>query len=165
MGLAAPLSYIQPRVAASVEDMLADKSIDAIMIVTPNFTHAELLEKVATAGKHCVVEKPLDSDLGKIERMREALAKLPQPLPYISVGFPKRHDDSVKAMRSTLLSGSIGPLESLIVHHRDLLPQPVECECRALADLHSRPQLTRRSPKTRHEDVWHPHQRFVRARL
>lgn len=84
----------QPKVASSVEEILADPLVDGVIIVTPNSTHAALVIQVAAAGKACICEKPLDSSLEAIKVLRVQLAELAkkQPLPYIAVGFPKRHD-------------------------------------------------------------------------
>lgn len=49
-----------------------------------------------TAFAACLCEKPLDTELAAIEKLRSALKELEktQKLPYIAVGFPKRHDPS-----------------------------------------------------------------------
>ncbi|MFH1275558.1 MAG: Gfo/Idh/MocA family oxidoreductase [Candidatus Woesearchaeota archaeon] len=48
---------------------LADSKIEAILILTPPFTHAEIGIKAAEAGKHVLVEKPIDLDLKKAEEL------------------------------------------------------------------------------------------------
>jgi predicted dehydrogenase len=50
--------YPQARVAASFDEMLADDTLDAVVIATPVPTHYELALRALEAGKHAFVEKP-----------------------------------------------------------------------------------------------------------
>jgi predicted dehydrogenase len=47
------------RTATSLDDLLADPKLDAVVLATPVPTHASLAARVLEAGKHCFVEKPL----------------------------------------------------------------------------------------------------------
>lgn len=51
--------YASP-VVDSLDTLLGDPSIDAVVILTPPWTHDELTRKAAAAGKHILLEKPLD---------------------------------------------------------------------------------------------------------
>ncbi len=44
------------RFTAELDDLLADASLDAIVVATPVPTHADLAVRVLQAGKHCFVE-------------------------------------------------------------------------------------------------------------
>src|SRR5437764_2063858 len=46
--------------ADSLEAILADKSVDCVEILTPPNTHLDLVKKCAEAGKHILLEKPLE---------------------------------------------------------------------------------------------------------
>jgi predicted dehydrogenase len=46
-------------VTAEVDDVLADESVEAVVIATPPATHAELALRCIEAGRHVLVEKPL----------------------------------------------------------------------------------------------------------
>jgi len=50
--------YPDAHVTGDVEDMLADDSVDAVVIATPVPTHYELAKRALDAGKHVLVEKP-----------------------------------------------------------------------------------------------------------
>jgi predicted dehydrogenase len=52
-------SFPDARGTGRFDDLLADQELDAIVLATPVPTHAELAVRVARAGKHCFVEKPL----------------------------------------------------------------------------------------------------------
>jgi predicted dehydrogenase len=45
------------------KDLLADPEIDAVMIATPDFWHAEMVREAVKAGKHIYCEKPMTIDL------------------------------------------------------------------------------------------------------
>ncbi len=52
------LRYPQARLTASFDDVLADDSVEAVVIATPVPTHYELARRALEAGKHVFVEKP-----------------------------------------------------------------------------------------------------------
>ena len=49
--------------ARSTEDIIADPSIDAVLIATSTDTHSNLIEAATAAGKAVLCEKPVDLDL------------------------------------------------------------------------------------------------------
>src|SRR3990170_3570724 len=59
----------------SVDAMLADKDVDVVTIATPSGLHMEPAVAAARAGKHVIVEKPLEITLERIDAMIEAHAK------------------------------------------------------------------------------------------
>jgi len=63
------------RVYARAEELLADPTIDLVVIATPNALHAPLARAALDAGKHVVVDKPFVTDPNDgpalIERARE----------------------------------------------------------------------------------------------
>ncbi|MGI9449227.1 MAG: Gfo/Idh/MocA family oxidoreductase, partial [Geminicoccaceae bacterium] len=54
-------------VAASVDDILNDASIDAVLIASSTDTHVDLLTSSAKAGKAILCEKPIDLDLARVD--------------------------------------------------------------------------------------------------
>ena len=44
----------------SLERVLADKSIRSVLLLTPPTTHQDLVQRCAAAGKHVLLEKPLE---------------------------------------------------------------------------------------------------------
>jgi predicted dehydrogenase len=51
-------SYPSAQVTSSFDDVLADESVEAIVVATPVPTHYELARRALEAGKHVFVEKP-----------------------------------------------------------------------------------------------------------
>ncbi len=50
-------------------EILADPAIPAVIIATPNFTHADLVVRAAAAGKHVFCEKPMALTTADADRM------------------------------------------------------------------------------------------------
>ena len=63
------------RVYDTAEELLADKSIDAVSICAANYAHAELTIKALEAGKHVLCEKPMATNLADCEAMVECAKK------------------------------------------------------------------------------------------
>src|SRR5881394_2976650 len=55
--------------ADRLETILGDRSVDAVLILTPPNTHLELVERCAAAGKHILLEKPLEITLARAEHL------------------------------------------------------------------------------------------------
>lgn len=57
------------------EEVLADKNLDAVHLVTPIPLHAEQTIQVLEAGKHCACTVPMATSLEDIKRITEAVRK------------------------------------------------------------------------------------------
>src|SRR5207342_3874911 len=60
------------RPATSLGAMLADPEVEGVLVVTPHSTHAQIVEEVASAGKHVFVEKPLTLTVADARRAIDA---------------------------------------------------------------------------------------------
>ena len=52
-----------------LETILEDRSVDAVLVLTPPNTHLELASRCAAAGKHVLLEKPLEVSTQNAERL------------------------------------------------------------------------------------------------
>src|SRR5262245_33432967 len=87
--------------------MLGDNRIDTGTIATASGAHMEPAVAAAKAGKHVIVEKPLEITLKKCDAIIDACAKAKVKLAAI---FPSRfHDSSVK-LKKAIDSGRFGKL-------------------------------------------------------
>jgi predicted dehydrogenase len=84
------------------------KDIDAIVIVTPSFLHAEITVAAFAHGYPVLCEKPMATTVQDANRMIEASRKAGKPL-YI--GFQKRLSPTTYKMKELVDSGAIGKLE------------------------------------------------------
>lgn len=70
-----PYSMDEPKLAASLEDMLGDGSIDWVAVSSPNALHARQIIASLEAGKHVFSEKPLAPNLADCLAVRDAIAR------------------------------------------------------------------------------------------
>jgi UDP-N-acetyl-2-amino-2-deoxyglucuronate dehydrogenase len=59
-----------------LETILEDPSVDAVLILTPPNTHLELASRFAAAGKHILLEKPLEISTARAEELVRKAAKV-----------------------------------------------------------------------------------------
>ncbi|MEN5081637.1 inositol 2-dehydrogenase [Bosea sp. TWI1241] len=109
--------------AATAEDILADRAIDAVLVCTPTDTHADLIEQAVSAGKAVFCEKPVDLAAERIRRCLEIVARSGRPL---MIGFNRRFDPNFAALEARLRRGEIGAVEMVSVISRDPSPPPVD---------------------------------------
>jgi myo-inositol 2-dehydrogenase/D-chiro-inositol 1-dehydrogenase len=109
------------RHAASIDEILADKDIRAVLIASSTDTHVDLITRAAQAGKAVLCEKPIDLDLARVDACWSAIANLD---PLVMIGFNRRFDPSFHALRDRLLAGEIGAVEQVVITSRDPSPPP-----------------------------------------
>lgn len=97
-------------VAADLDALLADDSVDVVVLGTPNDTHADLAVAVAAAGKHLLLEKPLALSVADAERVVAAFADRGLTL---LVGHTHRHSDYARAVSAALRAGVVGTPRSM----------------------------------------------------
>lgn len=83
----------------SVEAMVADPNVDAVTIATPSGAHMEPAVIAAKAGKHVIVEKPLEITLKRCDKIIDACEKAGVKLAAI---FPSRFHDSSKLLKGAV---------------------------------------------------------------
>ncbi len=96
------------RVFENVHDVLGD--VDAVVISSPNFLHAEQAIACADAGKHVWIEKPMALTLADADRIVAAVTRAKVAS---MVGFSVRYDAAIWTLRALYNEGRIGPLFSL----------------------------------------------------
>jgi myo-inositol 2-dehydrogenase/D-chiro-inositol 1-dehydrogenase len=106
----------------TTEAILADKSINAVLIATSTDTHSDLIERATAAGKAVLCEKPVDLSLARAIACQKATAANGQP---IMIGFNRRFDPNFSALKAALDAGEIGKAELLSITSFDPAPPPV----------------------------------------
>jgi predicted dehydrogenase len=91
----------------SVEAMLADPEIDAISICTPSGLHLDPALAAAAAGKHIVIEKPLEITTQRCDQIIEACEKAGVRLTAI---FQSRFHESSRLMKQAIDQGRFGKI-------------------------------------------------------
>ena len=93
--------------ADDLEAILADKSIDCVEILTPPNTHLELVRKCAAAGKHILLEKPLDISTERSVALVEAAE---QAAVTLGVMLQHRFRPAGMKLREIIRAGELGAI-------------------------------------------------------
>lgn len=108
--------------ARTSDEILADASIDAVLIATSTDTHSDLIEAATAAGKAVLCEKPVDLSLARARDCQKAVARSGKP---VMIGFNRRFDPGFRALKAALDAGEIGKAELLSITSFDPAPPPV----------------------------------------
>lgn len=90
-----------------LDQMLADPAVQVVTIGTPSGAHMEPAVAAARAGKHVIVEKPLEISLKRCDRIIDECRKAGVVLSTI---FPSRFHDSSQEMKRAIDDGRFGRL-------------------------------------------------------
>jgi myo-inositol 2-dehydrogenase/D-chiro-inositol 1-dehydrogenase len=111
------------RATTDVSAAIAADDVDAVVIVTPTSTHAQLIEIAARAGKAVWCEKPIALDLAETRRVLDVVDALGTP---VQLGFMRRFDPGYAAAKRRIAAGELGRIESFRALSRDTYPPPLE---------------------------------------
>ncbi len=91
----------------SYGDLLADPAVDAVIISLPSGFHAEYGIKAAQAGKHVIVEKPIDVTEAKALSLIDACRNAGR---HLSVVFQNRYSPAARKVKTAVDAGVLGTL-------------------------------------------------------
>ncbi len=111
-----------PTAVADYRDLLADPSVDAVLICSSTDTHTQIIQEAAAAGKHVFCEKPIDYDL---DRIGQTLAAVEKTGVKLQVGFNRRFDPNFRKVRQLVAAGKVGEPHILRITSRDPAPPPI----------------------------------------
>lgn len=92
---------------ANVDALLADDAIDIVVIGTPSGTHGDLAARAAVAGKHVLVEKPMEITTARIDRIVDACDRAGVVLGAV---LNRRFHPAIRAIEAALAAGRFGKL-------------------------------------------------------
>jgi UDP-N-acetyl-2-amino-2-deoxyglucuronate dehydrogenase len=95
------------RAEPDLDALLARADVDVVSVCVPSGLHAEVGIQVAAAGKHLVVEKPIDVTLAAADRLIDAVRAAGVVMTVIS---QHRFDPGLVELRRLLDSGALGRL-------------------------------------------------------
>jgi len=113
----------QARRVETIDDLINSADVDALVITTPNFQHADqLLHVMANCSLPILVEKPICTELADVEKLRRAAVDYPAP---IWVAMEYRYMPPIAHFREALSSGVVGSLKTLSIreHRFPFLPK------------------------------------------
>jgi myo-inositol 2-dehydrogenase / D-chiro-inositol 1-dehydrogenase len=98
--------------------VIADISVDAVLIASPDHTHAPLTKACVELGKPVLCEKPLSQNSAECLDVIAAEVKGGKRL--VQIGFMRRFDPAYAEMKAALDSGMIGPALMMHNFHRNV---------------------------------------------
>lgn len=104
---AAAAKYSGAKRYADLHALLADKSLDAVLIATPAFLHPEHFEHAVKAKKHIYLEKPAGVDAAGCHRVLKAAA-MADPTKRITMGYQQRYGKDYRKVYDLVKSGELG---------------------------------------------------------
>jgi myo-inositol 2-dehydrogenase/D-chiro-inositol 1-dehydrogenase len=107
---------------ADYRDLLREAPVDAVVVASPNHTHAEVLSRVFETHKHVLVEKPLCTTVEDARRAADAAARHPG---LVWVGMEYRYMPPLARLLDEVRGGAIGRLRMLAIreHRMPFLPK------------------------------------------
>ncbi len=108
------------RTTTQLDDVLNDPSVRAALVVTPPHTHLDIATQLARAGKHVLVEKPLDVTLARAQQLVDACDHQGVKL---AVMLQHRLRDASLAAARLVAEGTLGTLTSTATSVRWWRPQ------------------------------------------
>lgn len=106
----------------SAEALLADARVDAVLVASPDPTHAGMVLACLAADKSVLCEKPLATDPADAQRVIDA--EIACGRKRVQVGFMRRFDPGFTELKATLDSGAIGRPRVVHCVHRNPSPYP-----------------------------------------
>jgi predicted dehydrogenase len=100
----------EPRSFQYLEDALALKDIDAVLISTPEHSHSPILKMAAEAGKDAYVEKPMGNMLGEAKAARDAVSQRNR---IVQVGTQHRSEPHPRAAHDLVQTGVLGDVSKV----------------------------------------------------
>ena len=97
--------YPEVRTARNLDELLSDKSINLVVVATPNDTHVSYTKAALEARRHVVVDKPFTPTMKEAEQLIHLAAERNR---LISVYQDRRWDGAFITVRKLIQSGGVG---------------------------------------------------------
>ena len=107
-------------VVENIDAIFEDHSVDYVVILTPPNTHLELVQQAAQAGKHILLEKPLDTTL---ERSRQIVETARAAAIKLGVTFQRRFRATFREAERLIANGELGDIVSASMQLGNWRPQ------------------------------------------
>ncbi len=115
--------YNIPRWYPNHQDLMNDKQVDAVAVITSTSTHKEVVTDAAKSGKAIFCEKPISISL---EEAKEMLKIIEKTRIFFQSGFQRRFDRGYLEAKKKIEAGVIGTPVLLISTSRDPFRPPLE---------------------------------------
>jgi scyllo-inositol 2-dehydrogenase (NADP+) len=109
------------RVVATAGELLADPSVELVVVAAPNAVHHELAAAALRAGRHAVVDKPFTLTTAEADQLIALAAATDRRL---SVFHNRRWDGDFLTVRRLLEAGTLGEVTSFVSRYDRFRPAP-----------------------------------------
>ena len=99
-------------------EILANPAVDAVVIATPPYLHAEQLEAALAAGKHILLEKPMAESPESVKRIVAAVEAAPDRVVLEASCRHTRLTSKFQFVKSMIDNGKLGQVYH--IHHNHL---------------------------------------------
>jgi predicted dehydrogenase len=106
--------YPKSKLYRSVEELIADKSLQLIVVNTPTHLHYEQVKMALLAGKNVVVEKPFTTKVKEAEELTELAKKQKVQL---SIYQNRRYDGDFRAVKKVVNENLLGDLREVEIRY------------------------------------------------
>ncbi len=130
-GARAREKYPDVRVARTLEELLADKTIQLCVVATPNDSHFELARACLLAGRDVLVDKPFAPTLKASEALVQLAAECGR---LITVYLERRWDGDFGTVKEIVQSGRLGTVVEYECRFDRFRPEPKANAWRERAD-------------------------------
>ena len=100
------------RLTDSLELILQDHEVQAVIVATPPSTHLEICERCFAAGKHVLLEKPIELNLERATRLLELATQAGLQL---GVVLQHRFRQASQVLQKLLMDGRLGEIQAASV--------------------------------------------------
>lgn len=100
------------RLTDSLELILQDHEVQAVIVATPPSTHLEICERCFAAGKHVLLEKPIELNLERATRLLELATQAGLQL---GVVLQHRFRQASQVLQKLLMDGRLGEVQAASV--------------------------------------------------
>lgn len=100
-------THLGVRAYQNLDEILADESVEAVVLATPNDTHENFAVRALDAGRHVVTDKPMCLSLSQCDAMIEAAQRNGK---ILEVFQNRRRDGDFLTLQNLISSGEIGDL-------------------------------------------------------
>ncbi len=95
---------------ASLDDALTSTAVDAVLVVTPEWTHCEVAQAALEAGKHVMVEKPLTTTVQDAQLLIDTAARTGC---IVMASQNYRYRPPARTMQRLVREGALGALHNV----------------------------------------------------
>jgi len=98
---------LDAKVYADYKELVADKELDMVYVLTPNVSHSYISVAAFEAGKHVFCEKPMAATSADAKKMIDAWKKSGKKF---TIGYQNRFRPEVQALQKSCAAGELGDI-------------------------------------------------------